>query len=57
MKQKLLWLCTGENPDCKKTNCFLAGGFCDHTTDEKYARDGDHYFIQAADGSLWEEDK
>lgn len=57
MRQKILWLCTGEKPDCKKTNCFLVGGCCEHTTDENYARDGDHYFIQAADGSLQEEDK
>ena len=55
MKQRVLWLCNGESPNCSKTHCALLNrGDCDHTANEQYARPGDHYFEQAEHGVLWE---
>ena len=55
MKQMILWICNGENPNCSKKHCALQHhGDCTHTANEQYARAGDHYFEQAAGGTLWE---
>ena len=34
---KVLYLCNGQKEDCAKTGCYINGGECKHTTDEKYA--------------------
>ena len=55
MKQRVIYLCTGEKPDCKKTMCMLLGrGECERTTDERYARKTEHHFITLEDGTLCE---
>ena len=54
MSQRIMWICNGQKADCRKTACDYTGaGECDHTTDERYAKDGDHHFIDI-DGILWE---
>jgi hypothetical protein len=56
MKQTILWICNGKNPNCSKTHCALLhpDGDCTHTANEQCARAGDHYFEQAQPGVLWE---
>ena len=54
MSQRIIWICNGQKADCKKTaRAYTGAGECDHTTDERYAKDGDHHFIDI-DGILWE---
>lgn len=33
----ILYLCDGDDPNCKKTNCYKCGGVCKHTKDIKHA--------------------
>ena len=35
---EILFLCNGEKPDCKKSDCFKTGGGCKLTYDVEYAR-------------------
>lgn len=55
MNQRIVYLCTGNKPDCRKTMCLLAGkGECQRTTDERYALNTEHHFVTLEDGTLWE---
>lgn len=33
----ILYLCDGDDPNCKKTNCYKCGGDCKHTKDIAHA--------------------
>lgn len=33
----ILYLCDGDDPNCKKTNCYKCGGACKHTKDIAHA--------------------
>ena len=32
-----MYLCDGKVPECKKTSCYLNGGYCWHTSDISHA--------------------
>ena len=34
----ILYLCNGEKPDCKQSECYKIGGGCKMTFDIEYAR-------------------
>ena len=40
--KKMFYCDPWENEDCKKTGCFLRGGDCMATTNEKYAFTNDY---------------
>ena len=55
MRQRIVYICNGEIPDCRKTGCvYLSRGECEHTTKEQYAAKEEHRFIRLSDGTLWE---
>lgn len=33
-----MYLCDGKAPECKKTSCYLNGGYCWHTSDISHAK-------------------
>ena len=35
--QSIMYLCDGKVTECRKTNCYLDGGFCRHTSDISHA--------------------
>lgn len=35
---KKLYLCNGKVETCKKTNCYINGGPCRHTTKKEYRK-------------------
>lgn len=44
---KVLYKCNGNIPTCDKTNCIYKGGFCDCTSDIRYAKN----FVKAVRGN------
>ena len=35
---RVFYLCNGQKEDCEKTDCYMNGGGCKHTTDVRYAK-------------------
>ena len=44
MKEKILFLCTGDADGCKKTHCYKNGGECMYTQEAKYAKNFEERF-------------
>lgn len=56
-KNTVLYLCDGDVPACRKTNCHKRGGDCQHTTDAAHALNKEpRNFAPDEMGNLWERD-
>lgn len=54
---RTIYLCNGKSPECSKTGCkYLGNGDCNHTLNEKYAKNPPdrRKFITTEHLDLWE---
>lgn len=35
---RVFYLCNGQKEDCEKTDCYMNGGGCKHTSNVRYAK-------------------
>lgn len=56
-EENIAYLCSGEDPDCKKSICeYLGRGGCSHRLDEKYRlkTDKETLFVEIDSGKIVE---
>lgn len=55
MMKKTFYLCDGKKEDCKKSDCHINGGRCNHTSDIRHARNFQKR-SKAENASYWEKE-
>ncbi len=52
--ETVLYLCNGYIPDCKRSECYLNGGECHHTSNIEYAKGFDKVYGRSGDAQYWQ---